>query len=411
MKVTFQSRRAPRSFMLWLMRVTTARPWLTVGSAIALALLGIGYTAASLEFVTSRNAMAPADAPYMQAYERIRQDFGSLDYLVVVVEPPTLERGKQFVQALTTRLQADTQHVREVIHTLDTSSLEGKKLLYLSPEELRTLQRRLEDAQDLIYDLSDTPGLVPLMSLLNQEISRALVSHLTRGLLESSSSTEPGTASAGTEPAQALDITFLADLFSQMEVALRESGHDAFASPWGSFFLDDDEVFNNEGYLTSKDDRFLFVLVDDRTTSSGFVKHAAALEALRSHIAEVQRDFPDVNAGVTGGDALSNDEMVAVQHDTMLATVIALAGVAVLFIVAFGQIGRPLLVVAMLMIALGWTLGFATLTVGHLNIFSVSFLPMLVGLGIDVGIHLLARYGEERTRQGDFDAALHTAYL
>jgi hopanoid biosynthesis associated RND transporter like protein HpnN len=49
--------------------------------------------------------------------------------------------------------------------------------------------------------------------------------------------------------------------------------------------------------------------------------------------------------------------------------------------------------------------------VGHLNIFSVSFLPMLIGLGIDVGIHLLARYGEERTRQHDFDAALRTAYL
>lgn len=169
-------------------------------------------------------------------------------------------------------------------------------------------------------------------------------------------------------------------------------------------------MFDHDGYLISEDERFLFVLVDDRTTSGGFVKHAAALEALRAHIAEVRRGFPDVDAGVTGGDALSNDEMVAVQHDTLLATIIALVGVAVLFIIAFGQIGRPLLVVSMLVIALGWTLGFTTLTVGHLNIFSVSFLPMLIGLGIDVGIHLLARYGEERTRQGDFDAALYTAY-
>jgi hopanoid biosynthesis associated RND transporter like protein HpnN len=413
MQVRFQSgwRLASHSFMLWLIHLTTARPWLTVGCAVALALLGIGYTATSLEFVTSRNAMAPADAPYMQASEQIRQDFGSLDDLVVVIAPPTLERGKQFVQALASRLRADTQHVREVIHALDTSSLEGKKLLYLSPDELRTLQRRLEDAQNLIYDLADTPGLDPLLSSLNQEISRALVSHLTRGLLESSSATEPGAASARTEPVQALDITFLTELFSQMEAALREPTRDIFKSPWGSFFLDDDDIFAHESYLTSKDQRFLFVLVADRTTSDGFVKHTAALKALRAHIAEVQRDFPDVSAGVTGGDALSNDEMVAVQHDTVLATIIALVGVAVLFIVAFGQIGRPLLAVGMLMIALGWTLGLATLTVGHLNILSVSFLPMLIGLGIDVGIHLLARYGEERTRQWDFDAALHTAYL
>jgi hopanoid biosynthesis associated RND transporter like protein HpnN len=399
------------SFILWLMRVTTARPWVTVASAVALALLAIGYTATSLEFVTSRNAMAPADAPYMQAYEQIRQDFGSLDYLVVVVEPPTLDRGKQFVQALAPRLRADTQHVRDVIHALDTSSLEGKKLLYLSPDELRTLQQRLEDTQDFIYDVADTPGLVPLLSSLNQEISRALVSHLTSGLLESSSTKAAGAESAHTEPVQALDITFLRDLFSQMEAGLREPTRDAFASPWGSFFLDDDGAFANEGYLTSKDKRFLFVLVDDRTTSDGFVKHAEALKALRAHITEVQRDFPDVHAGVTGGDALSNDEMVAVQHDTVLATIIALIGVAVLFIVSFRQIVRPLLAVVMLMIALCWTLGLATLTVGHLNIFSVSFLPMLIGLGIDVGIHLLARYGEERTRQSDFDAALYIAYL
>lgn len=286
----------------------------------------------------------------------------------------------------------------------------AKSCSILSADELRTLQRRLEDAQDLIYDLSDAPGLVPLLSSLNQEISCALVSHITSGLLELSASSKSDEAAASSEPVQALDITFLADLFGQMEAALREPTRDVFTSPWGSFFLDDDEVFNNQGHLTSEDDRFLFVLVDDRTTSGGFVKHAAALEALRNHIAEVQRDFPDVNAGVTGGDALSNDEMVAVQHDTLLATIIALVGVAVLFVIAFGQIGRPLLVVGMLMIALGWTLGFATLTVGHLNIFSVSFLPMLIGLGIDVGIHLLARYGEERTRQGDFDTALHIAY-
>lgn len=328
-----------------------------------------------------------------------------------MVEPPTLEQGKQFVQTLTARLRADTQHVREAIHAIDTSSLEGKKLLYLSPDELRALRQRLDDAQELIFDLSDAPGLVPLLSLLNQEISRSLVSHLTRGLLGSQDAKALEARSAHAEPAQALDITFLTDLFSEMEGTLRQPTGNIFKSPWASFFLEDGELFANEGYLTSKDERFLFVLVDDRTEGGGFTKHAAALGALRAHIAAVQRDFPEVKAGVTGGDALNSDEMMAVQRDTALATGLALIGVAVLFIVAFRQIGRPLLVVSMLVIALGWTLGLTTLTVGHLNILSVSFLPMLVGLGIDFGIHLMARFGEERTRQSHFDTALCTAYV
>ena len=70
---------------------------------------------------------------------------------------------------------------------------------------VRDLQQRLDDAQVLIDDLADTPGLVPLLSSLNQEISHALVSHLTLGLLESSSTTAPGTESARIQPVQALD--------------------------------------------------------------------------------------------------------------------------------------------------------------------------------------------------------------
>jgi len=61
--------------------------------------------------------------------------------------------------------------------------------------------------------------------------------------------------------------------------------------------------------------------------------------SLRAHIDDVRRAFADVNVGVTGGNALSNDEMVAVQQDTLLATALALVGVAVLFIVRFRQVG------------------------------------------------------------------------
>ena len=121
--------------------------------------------------------------------------------------------------------------------------------------------------------------------------------------------------------------------------------------------------------------------------------------------------FRTSKRGVTGGDALDNDEMVAAQRDTVLATLLALLSVAVLFIAAFRQVWRPLLVMSMLILALCWTIGLTTLTVGQLNILSISFLPLLIGLGIDFGIHLLARYGEERAVQADFDIALQTAFI
>ncbi len=391
-----------------LVRYATAKPWLTVTLAVALAVLSVWYTVSALKFATSRNAMASSDAPYILADQEAGRDFGSLSYLVVVIEPPTLQQGKEFVQALSARLHNDPQYFKQVIEKIDSSSLDGKKLLYLKPHELRDLDQRLEDAQDFINDLSEEPGLVPLLSLINQEISRALVSKITEGLLGNASS--PSTTE-GSGESQSLDISFLSALFDEINAALMTPEQYTFTSPWNSFFLKDDDLFSQEGYLTSKDDRFFFVLVDDQTQGGSFVKHNAPIRALRAHIAAVQRDFPDVQAGVTGGDALNNDEMVAAQRDTVLATLLALLSVAVLFIAAFRQVWRPLLVVSMLILALCWTLGLTTLTVGQLNILSISFLPLLIGLGIDFGIHLSARYGEERSGQSDFDTALQTAFV
>ncbi len=399
-----------RSVIRQVIRCATAKPWLTMVLAVALATLSVGYTLSALKFATSRNALASSKARYIQANQAAKKDFSSLNYLVVVVEPPNLNRGKQFVGALVARLNADTQNFQDVIDKIDSSSLDGKKLLYLKPAELRDLEQRLYDAQDFIYDLAEEPGLVPLLSLINQEISRALVSHITSGLLGTSSSSS-SSEDPDIDTIQSLDISFLSALFSEIDAALSEPETYIFTSSWNRFFLKDDDIFSKDGYLTSKDDRFLFLLVDDRVEGGGFVKHDVPIRALRAHIASVQRDFPDVQAGVTGGDALNNDEMVAAQRDTLLATILALLGVAVLFIAVFRQVWRPLLVVSMLMLALCWTLGFTTLTVGQLNILSISFLPILIGLGIDCGIHLLARYSEERAAHGDFDTALQTAFM
>src|SRR5438445_3692186 len=40
-------------------------------------------------------------------------------------------------------------------------------------------------------------------------------------------------------------------------------------------------------------------------------------------------------------------------------------------------------------------MAFATLVIGHLNILTITFAPMLIGLAIDFGVHLVTRYEEE----------------
>lgn len=370
--------------------------------AVVLAILSVWYTSTHLEFETSRNALVSQSARYIQRFNEIDDDFYDLDSFIVVIEPPHLERGKQFVNALVPRLRADTQHFSRVIDKIDTSSLEGKKLLLLSPEDLRTLQQRLQDAQTLLTDLAAAPGLQQLLTSINQEISKALVSHLTESFLGNST---PSTAELG----QTLDVTFLSALFEEMERALAAPATYVFHSPWASFFLKDSDILSQEGYLTAGNDHLLFVLVEDRPTDQGFVKHAVPLKALRDHIKAVQRDFADVQAGVTGSMALGNDEMGSSQRDTALATVISLISVGLLYILIFWEVWSPLRVQIALQLAICWSLGWSTLTVGHLNILSVSFAPILIGLADNLGIHLAARYGEEHAAGHDFRTAMEIA--
>lgn len=385
-----------------LVRLAIAFPWLTMLVAIALAIAALWYTATCLEFATSRNALVPSQSRFMKNYRLAKEDFGDLDNVIVVVEPTHLEQGKRFVDALVKRVQNDTQHFTDVTGKLDTTSLEGKKLLLLSSQELHTLRHRLTEAQELLTDVTAAPGLQTLLTAVNRDISSALVSHLTSTFLETSSSSDRKDDDA-TPP---LAISFLTTLFTNMEQALAQPSAFIFRSPWADFFLKGSKVLAEEGYLTAQNDRFLFVLVTNRSMGRGFVKHAAPLTALRAHIQALREDFPGVQAGVTGGAALATDEMLASQRDTLAASIIALLGVAVLFIVTFRERLRPLLVITTLVTAICWTLGITTLCIGRLNILSVTFTPILIGLGIDFGIHFLARYAEERARGVHFRMAL-----
>ena len=105
--------------------------------------------------------------------------------------------------------------------------------------------------------------------------------------------------------------------------------------------------------------------------------------------------FPDVRAGVTGTPALSNDEMLTAFQDSRFATVPGVRPDPGLMLVVFRRVGKPILMLVVLAVSLAWSLGVITLTVGHLTVFSVMFISIVVGIGIDYGIYFLFRYEEE----------------
>jgi hopanoid biosynthesis associated RND transporter like protein HpnN len=76
--------------------------------------------------------------------------------------------------------------------------------------------------------------------------------------------------------------------------------------------------------------------------------------------------------------------------------VLALVLTLGLLILAFRRLVTSSAILVVLALSLGWSLGVITLIVGHLTIFSMMFVSVVIGLGTDYGIYFLFRYREER---------------
>jgi len=150
-----------------------------------------------------------------------------------------------------------------------------------------------------------------------------------------------------------------------------------------------------------------------------------AVRRFRELVAQTRTEVPGLNVGLTGEPVLEEDEMLQSQKDTTVASIVSLILCALIFIYGYNETGRPVKATICLVVGLAYTLAFATLTVGHLNILTITFVPILIGLAIDFGVHLVTRYEEELrlgrneeealtkamvyTGQGIFTGALTTA--
>ena len=353
------------------------------------------YTARHLELVTGRNDLISTEKRYLQLDEEYSEEFIGVDQVAVVVEPRDIPQGKAFVTRLAERLALEREHIAEIFYRVDVSSLEGKKLLYLPAEDLRDLRRSLEDSQEIIHELLTQPGLNTLFEAINTQVSSAVVSHLVGDLLGLDIATDED--SGEFSDAQ---LSFLNALLQEIGRALHGQDY-RYRSPWAEFFggtaqLDDD------GFLIAENRKYIFLMVEAKEdASAGFNDLRESMAAIRQAIGDLKVEFPGLDAGVTGTKALGNDEMLSAQHDTAVATVVSLSGIALLYLLFFRRIRHPLFIVSALMVGLSWTLGFVTLAVGHLTIITVFIAPMLLGLADDFGVHFMTRYEEERGKGKD----------
>jgi len=362
-----------------LVRLSCARPILTVGLSIVIAIVSLLYTFHALTFKTSGRDVLPPNASYVKRYVEIAKEFGELEDFVVVIEARSFEGAKAYAARLVQDLRTSPVKFHRIAYRIDPKQFEGRQLLYLSTAELREVRDKIFDHQEFMESFAGDPSLSRLVEGINTQMAAAFVSNLFNvGLNESN---------------LPVDTRFLRVLLDQISTRLERPT--PYRSPWATLFSFGGDTAD-AGYFLSDDKSLLFILVESPKGDKGsFVGDQRAIDAIRGAIARLHTDFPTIQAGVTGGPALSNDEMTAAFHDSQVATLLAFGLTLLVMIIAFRRVGKPILMLAVLAVSLAWSMGVATLTIGHLTIFSVMFISIVVGIGIDYGIYFLFRYEEE----------------
>jgi predicted RND superfamily exporter protein len=122
------------------------------------------------------------------------------------------------------------------------------------------------------------------------------------------------------------------------------------------------------------------------------------INVIRRTAVDAGADFPDFQIGVTGRPALDADQMAATDADSHKAEVISLIVVFIGVAVMLRSLWMALAAEIALGVGIGWTFGWATATIGKLNLLSLVFLIALIGIGMDYLVQILTRYRLEARR-------------
>lgn len=356
--------------------------WVVLLSAVGC----IAYTSQVMKFKTDRSDLIDPSASFQQRWLRYTESFGESADIVVVVESKEPETIKQVLDAIGGRLKAQPDLFRNILFKVEPGKLLDKGLQYLSPDQLIAGLERLDEYRPILNGHWELVRLEGMLPRLQSQLKRL----------------------HGTNEAEASLLLHHADLLtSSLAASLRD--RDDFTNPWPDVLPVDPKMRDQENqtvYLLNDAGTMGFVMASPVTTNDTFEGATVAIDKLRQLIRQVGREFPDARILLTGIPVLENDEMRRSMSDSTTASIVSFVGVAVLMFLGFRGFLHPLLGLFMLAVSMAWSFGYTTAVVGHLNILSVSFAAMLMGLGIDFAIHVLSRYLELRHEGRSLNAAL-----
>lgn len=371
-----------------------------VAVSLILCILCLLYTAGYLKFDPDQANLIKRSAGLQAEQDRYTKAFPRAEDIVVLVEDGTIAQRRAFVDELAVKLRSEPDTFAAVFEKVDVSPLRSYAMHYMGAKDLKEVSAMLERGLPVFRQVASSKGIGSLLT----------VSAENGGTLKDAEQFLPV-------------INRFVKLF---EDSMKSRGRLKGASPWLEAFFgyadteDDALVERASGVLSEKPlviyntvakGRFYLLLCRPvyRSGEGMDVSSERAVKRIREILASMQRVHNKVLVGLTGEVVLNVDEASSSASDSVKSAVISLILIAVVFVWAFRECWKPLMAVLSLIVGVSWAMGFTTLAIGHLNLLTVTCATILMGLGIDFGIHFLYRYDEESAKERDSRKAMRTA--
>ncbi len=357
-----QKRYSSRLFEWWVGSIQR-HPLMAVTITLLLTVIVLFYSAVNFRINTDLNSMMSDRLRFRKLEKDFQKAFPQLaNTIVVVISAETPEVAASARERLAKRLRQEAKLFKTVYEPGGGSFFEKNSLLYLSVNELEDLGDNLAAGQPFLAMLSQDLSLRGLFSVLEKALQHPEEAGVRDGRMEV--------------------------LFDQMRQTFDGiTVNQPYQMSWQNTIL---------SRMQSHQPRWQFIILQPYLKTNAFSKGEVPLKTVRRIANELGLDDAHgVKAQITGDVALSHENLTEVRKSIGLATIASLLLVA--FILYIGLKGSGRLIFAgltTLIIGLIWTTGFAIAFVGSLNMISVTFAVLFIGLGIDYSIQFCLRHME-----------------
>src|SRR5216683_2816678 len=355
---------------------TRAARLVVVVSLLGGVLLG-AYAATHLNVDTDTNKLISPELPWRKREADFDRAFPqNVDLLAIVVDAATPGQAEDAAASLAQWLR-DRPELYKTVRRPDGGEFFTRNgLLFLPLKEVQDVADQLIAAQPLLGSLAADPSL--------------------RGLFGAMSLALEGVKSGEIE-LSALDapLTALAD---PVEAALAGRPHHL---SWESLFT---------GRAPQPQEMRRFILVQPNLDYSALEPGAKASSEIRTAAQEFGLT-PEhgVRVRLTGPVALSDEEFSTVAEGAGGATLVSFLLVGIILFLALRSWRIIVAILGTLLVGLMATAAFAAVAIGSLNLISVAFAVLFIGIAVDFSIQFCVRYRDERHQADDFDLALRRA--